>query len=59
MPVASRTGEAVTECLGGASRLEEADLAYAYRSRVDPRLNYNQALEMALLIVRKHRQMKP
>ena len=53
------TGEAVTECLGGASRLEEADLAYAYRSRVDPRLNYNQALEMALLIVRKHRQMKP
>lgn len=51
------TGEPVTECIGGAARLEEADLAYAYKSRVDPRLNYNQALEMAFLIVRKYRQM--
>ena len=52
------TGEAVTECVGGASLLAEDDLAYAYKSRVDPRLNYNQALEMAFLIVRKHRQME-
>lgn len=52
------TGENVTECLGGARGLAEADLTYAYKSRVDPRLNYEQALEMAFLIVRKHRQMR-
>ncbi len=50
------TADNVTECLGGARDLAEADLARAYRSRVDPRLNYEQALELAMLIVRKHRQ---
>jgi 3-deoxy-7-phosphoheptulonate synthase len=44
------TGEDVTECLGGAQGLTEHDLGRAYRSRVDPRLNYEQALEMAMLI---------
>ena len=33
------TGEDVTECIGGARGLTEADLARAYRSQVDPRLN--------------------
>ena len=47
------TGEDVTECLGGARDLAEADLARAYRSTVDPRLNYEQSLELAMLIVRK------
>jgi len=47
------TGEDVTECLGGARELTEADLGRAYRSNVDPRLNYEQALEIAMLIVRK------
>ena len=46
------TGENVTECIGGARGLSEADLGRAYRSDVDPRLNYEQALEMALLIAR-------
>lgn len=46
------TGDDVTECLGGASGVTEADLARAYRSPVDPRLNYEQALEMALLLAR-------
>ena len=46
------TGEDVTECLGGASGVTEADLMRAYRSTVDPRLNYEQALEMALLLSR-------
>ncbi|MBL6751002.1 MAG: 3-deoxy-7-phosphoheptulonate synthase class II [Nevskia sp.] len=45
------TGEDVTECLGGARDLSETDLARAYRSAVDPRLNYEQALELALRIV--------
>jgi 3-deoxy-D-arabinoheptulosonate-7-phosphate synthase (EC 2.5.1.54) len=42
------TGDDVTECLGGSGELVEADLARAYRSPVDPRLNYEQALELAL-----------
>jgi 3-deoxy-7-phosphoheptulonate synthase len=44
------TGEDVTECVGGASGLGEDDLHQAYRSTVDPRLNYGQALEMAMRI---------
>jgi 3-deoxy-7-phosphoheptulonate synthase len=47
------TGEDVTECLGGARGLSEADLGRAYKSTVDPRLNYEQSLELAMLIVRK------
>ncbi|MGQ4660009.1 class II 3-deoxy-7-phosphoheptulonate synthase [Lysobacter sp. F6437] len=47
------TGEDVTECLGGARKLTETDLERAYHSTVDPRLNYEQALEVAMLIVRK------
>ena len=46
-------GEDVTECIGGARGLTEADLPRAYRSQVDPRLNYEQALEMALLLAKK------
>jgi 3-deoxy-7-phosphoheptulonate synthase len=47
------TGEDVTECIGGARGLVEADLTRAYKSSVDPRLNYEQSLELAMLIVRK------
>lgn len=47
------TGEDVTECLGGARDLTESDLSRAYKSQVDPRLNYEQALEMAMAIVGK------
>jgi 3-deoxy-7-phosphoheptulonate synthase len=46
------TGENVTECTGGARGLTEGDLKRAYRSQVDPRLNYEQALELAMLIAR-------
>lgn len=51
------TGEDVTECLGGARELTETDLERAYHTRVDPRLNYEQALEVAMLIVRKQSQL--
>jgi len=44
------TGENVTECIGGARGLKESDLARAYKSQVDPRLNYEQAMEIAMLI---------
>lgn len=45
------TGEDVTECTGGARGLSDDDLTRAYRSTVDPRLNAEQALELALRIV--------
>jgi 3-deoxy-7-phosphoheptulonate synthase len=51
------TADNVTECLGGAREVCEADLARAYKSSVDPRLNYEQALELAMLIVRKRNQL--
>jgi 3-deoxy-7-phosphoheptulonate synthase len=47
------TGEDVTECIGGARGLREEDLTRAYDSEVDPRLNYEQSLELAFLIARK------
>ena len=50
------TGDDVTECTGGARGLEDTDLHRAYKSQVDPRLNAEQALEMALSIVRKWRE---
>ena len=45
------TGDNVTECTGGARNLTADDLSKAYTSLVDPRLNYEQALEMAILIL--------
>ena len=51
------TGENVTECIGGARGLTESDLGEAYESLVDPRLNYEQSLEMAFSIVRKYQEL--
>jgi 3-deoxy-7-phosphoheptulonate synthase len=47
------TGENVTECIGGERGPTEEDLARAYESQVDPRLNYEQSIELAFLIARK------
>jgi 3-deoxy-7-phosphoheptulonate synthase len=47
------TGENVTECVGGSSGPSEGELERAYRSEVDPRLNYEQSMELAFLIARK------
>lgn len=47
------TGDNVTECVGGAEQLAEPDLERAYKSSVDPRLNYEQAMELAFLIAEK------
>jgi 3-deoxy-7-phosphoheptulonate synthase len=46
------TGDNVTECIGGASGVTESDLTRDYRTPLDPRLNYEQAMEMALLLAR-------
>lgn len=51
------TGENVTECTGGARNLDETDLNRAYKSIVDPRLNYEQALELSMLIVSKFEKL--
>ncbi|HQT88698.1 MAG TPA: 3-deoxy-7-phosphoheptulonate synthase class II [Acidiphilium sp.] len=44
------TGQDVTECIGGARQLTEADLSARYETFCDPRLNAEQALELAFLI---------
>lgn len=52
------TGENVTECIGGAGGLNANDLKRAYHSLVDPRLNYEQSLEMALQLSRHFKQLQ-
>lgn len=47
------TGEDVTECIGGAAGVTERDLSTNYATACDPRLNYQQALEMAFLLARR------
>jgi 3-deoxy-7-phosphoheptulonate synthase len=44
------TGQQVTECLGGASEVREQDLSSRYHTHCDPRLNGQQALDLAFLI---------
>ena len=40
----------MTECTGGARKISDADLSSRYHTHCDPRLNSDQALEMAFLI---------
>jgi 3-deoxy-7-phosphoheptulonate synthase len=49
------TGDNVTECIGGARGLAADDLKIAYHSLVDPRLNYEQSIEMAIQLSRQFR----
>jgi 3-deoxy-7-phosphoheptulonate synthase len=49
------TGEDVTECLGGAQAIEDADLPGRYETACDPRLNTQQSLELAFLGAEKLR----
>jgi 3-deoxy-7-phosphoheptulonate synthase len=44
------TGQDVTECTGGAQKISDQDLSDRYHTHCDPRLNANQALELAFLI---------
>ena len=44
------TGQNVTECTGGLADISESDLSDRYRTHCDPRLNANQAIELAFLI---------
>ncbi|THD78215.1 MAG: 3-deoxy-7-phosphoheptulonate synthase class II [Phenylobacterium sp.] len=47
------TGQNVTECLGGARAVAEGDLADRYHTHCDPRLNGEQALDLAFLVAEK------
>lgn len=44
------TGQDVTECTGGASKITEQNLKQRYETQCDPRLNADQALELAFLM---------
>ena len=52
------TGNNVTECVGGATGLSAAALKENYQSYCDPRLNYEQSLEMAFLISQEWKTYK-
>lgn len=52
------TGQPVTECTGGQYNLTDADLAACYTTHCDPRLNANQALELAFLVAEKIKKSK-
>jgi 3-deoxy-7-phosphoheptulonate synthase len=44
------TGNDVTECIGGAEKILDADLTKRYETVCDPRLNHQQSLELAFLV---------
>ncbi|KAJ3222557.1 hypothetical protein HK099_002189 [Clydaea vesicula] len=46
------TGEKVTECTGGSMEMTEAELPENYQTYCDPRLNYEQSLDIAFLIAK-------
>jgi len=47
------TGDDVTECLGGAANLTEQDLTKRYQTLCDPRLNYEQSMELAMALAER------
>ena len=52
------TGQNVTECLGGARALTEDELSRRYHTHCDPRLNADQALELAFLVAERLRSAR-
>jgi 3-deoxy-7-phosphoheptulonate synthase len=50
------TGQNVTECTGGATKISDADLARQYDTGCDPRLNAGQSLELAFLLAERLKQ---
>ena len=53
------TGEDVTECIGGADQLIDADLDHRYETVCDPRLNGRQSLELAFRTAELIRSSRP
>ena len=52
------TGQNVTECTGGTQKISEEDLSDRYHTHCDPRLNANQALDLAFLISEKLKALR-
>ena len=52
------TGQNVTECTGGAEKIGDLDLSDRYHTHCDPRLNANQALELAFLIADELKEIR-
>ncbi|KAJ1954521.1 hypothetical protein IWQ62_005738 [Dispira parvispora] len=52
------TGERVTECVGGSMELSPQDLSLNYQTFCDPRLNYEQSLDVAFLIARHYQESR-
>ena len=52
------TGQNVTECLGGTQEISEEDLTDRYHTHCDPRLNANQALDLAFLISERLKELR-
>jgi 3-deoxy-7-phosphoheptulonate synthase len=44
------TGDDVTEVMGGTAEIDDEGLAMRYETKVDPRLNHEQSLELAFLV---------
>jgi 3-deoxy-7-phosphoheptulonate synthase len=56
------TGQNVTECTGGARAISDSDLNDRYHTVCDPRLNAEQAIDMAFLLsdlLKKERSARP
>ena len=53
------TGKDVTECIGGTKEVTEERLTERYDSYCDPRLNADQALELAFLVSESLRDARP
>jgi 3-deoxy-7-phosphoheptulonate synthase len=51
-------GDNVTECIGGGANVGELDLSSRYHTHCDPRLNAEQALEMAFYVASRLRQRR-
>lgn len=54
----SPAGDNVTECIGGGACVGEVDLSSRYHTHCDPRLNAEQALEMAFYVASRLRQRR-
>lgn len=52
------TGQNVTECTGGAIAITDADLSDRYHTHCDPRLNAQQALELAFLLAEELKSVR-
>jgi 3-deoxy-7-phosphoheptulonate synthase len=52
------TGDRVTETMGGSMELSEDDLSTNYQTFCDPRLNYEQSLDIAFLIAKKFQESR-